>query len=112
MQILVNLKSALGIAGFHAHTSSAARIRDFIYRTLYVIGFLCTTISFVWYTVDHMDDLLEPMFGVVNMSSIGVVYVALCIRSDEILDLIDNIQSKVEERKHLLSSDMHRFSLR
>lgn len=111
MHILVNLKSVLGIAGFHGRASPAARTRDLIYRTLYVIGYFCTTVSFVWYTVDHMDDFLETMFGVVNMSSIGLVYVALCIRCDEILDLIDHIQLKVEDREYLLGLDIVYFEI-
>lgn len=99
MNILVNIKLILGIMGFHKHIQPGDKTKDTIHRLLYLTALLCTTVSFVWYILDDPDFYMEPMFGVVQAVSITLIYIGFGLRCKEILQLFDEIQSKVEERE-------------
>lgn len=99
MEILVDIKWLLGIMGFHKNVRSADQRRDYIHRTIYSVGLVLTNISFIWFILDDPDVIMEPLFGIANAFSITAIYFGFVFQCDRILELFDELQLKVEERK-------------
>lgn len=104
MNILANIKLVLGIMGFHKQVHPGDKAKDIVHRLLYFAALLCTTVSFVWYILDEPEVIMEPMFGVVNAISITSIYIGFAIRCEQLLDLFDDIQMKIEEREFITFS--------
>lgn len=99
MEFLVDIKWLLGVMGFHKNLSSEEQRRDYFHRTIYTIWLILANISFIWFLLDDPDVIMEPLFGVVNAFSITAIYLGFVSRCDRILELFDELQLKVEERK-------------